>query len=55
MNCLFFGGSSDIAISLAKKIKNVDVVTTNKKKGPYRKAFKLKNYNKNNINKFLKN
>lgn len=54
MKNLYFGGSSDIALKLAKKFKNTDAVSTKKVKIRYRRVFLIKNYNFSNIKKLEK-
>ena len=44
MSNLFFGGSSDIALKIAKNLKNTDAVSSKKVENSYRKVFKVKNY-----------
>ena len=53
MKILFFGGSSDIAIKLAKKIKNVENISRSKSK-IYKKNYLLKKYTQNNIQNAIK-
>lgn len=53
MKILFFGGSSDIAIKLAKKIRNVENVSRSQSK-IYKKNYLLKKYTKNNIQNTIK-
>ena len=45
---LFFGGSSNIAIELAKKIKNVENISRTKSK-IYKKNYLLNSYTQKNI------
>ena len=45
MKNLHFGGSSDISLKLAQRIKNTDAVSSKKVNKPYKKKFKIKNYN----------
>lgn len=54
MNNLFFGGSSNLAIELSKKIKITDAVSQKKIIGNYRKIFKVNDYNILNLNKLKK-
>ncbi|MDA8844875.1 SDR family oxidoreductase [Candidatus Pelagibacter bacterium] len=51
MSNLFFGGSSDIALKIAKNLKNTDAVSSKKVDNSYRKVFEVKNYNYSNLNK----
>ena len=53
MKILFFGGSSDVAIKLAKKIKNVESISRSKSK-IYKENYLLKNYTQKNIQKVIK-
>ena len=53
MKNLFFGGSSDIAIKIAKKIKNTNNISRSKSK-VYLKNYIIKDYNSGNIQKVLK-
>ena len=53
MKNLFFGGSSEIAIKIAKKIKNTNNISRSKSK-VYLKNYLIKNYNSDNIKKVLK-
>jgi len=53
MKNLFFGGSSEIAIKIAKKIKNTNSISRSKSK-VYLKNYVIKNYNSGNIQKILK-
>ena len=53
MKILFFGGSSNIAIKLAKKIKNVESISRSKSK-IYKENYLLKNYTQKNIQKVIK-
>lgn len=53
MKVLFFGGSSNIAIKLAKKIRNVENVSRSQSK-VYKKNYLLKKYTKNNIQNIIK-
>ncbi len=53
MKNLFFGGSSEIAIKIAKKIKNTNNISRSKSK-VYLKNYLIKNYNSDNIKKILK-
>ena len=53
MKILFFGGSSEIAVKLAKKIKNVDSASRSSNIN-YKKNYIIKNYNKNNLTKVFK-
>jgi len=54
MKNLHFGGSSDIALKIAKHIKNTDAVSSKKIDKGYIKVFKIKNYNFSNICKLEK-
>ena len=54
MSNLFFGGSSDIALKIAKYLKNTDAVSSKKFDNSYRKVFEVKNYNYSNLNKLEK-
>ena len=54
MNNLFFGGSSNIALQLAKKFKNTDSVSLKKNNNVYYKVFKIDNYNVSSLNKLQK-
>ena len=54
MKNLHFGGSSDIALKLAKHIKNTDAVSSKKIHKRYTKVFKIKNYNFLSISKLEK-
>ena len=54
MNNLFFGGSSNIALQLAKKFKNTDSVSLKKNNNVYNKVFKIDNYNISSLNKLQK-
>jgi len=40
MNNLFFGGSSEIALKLANKFKNIDAISTKDIKNNYRNFIK---------------
>jgi NAD(P)-dependent dehydrogenase (short-subunit alcohol dehydrogenase family) len=51
MSNLFFGGSSDIALKIAKNLKSTDAVSSKKVDKSYRKVFEVKNYNHSNLNK----
>ena len=51
MSNLFFGGSSDIALKIAKNLKSTDAVSSKKVDNSYRKVFEVKNYNYSNLNK----
>ena len=51
MSNLFFGGSSDIALKIAKNLKSTDSVSSKKVDKSYRKVFEVKNYNHSNLNK----
>ena len=53
MKNLFFGGSSEIEIKIAKKIKNTNSISRSKSK-VYLKNYVIKNYNSGNIQKILK-
>ena len=53
MKNLFFGGSSEIALKLADKIKNVENIARSKSK-LYSKNHVVKNYNKLEVEKILK-
>lgn len=53
MKILFFGGSSDIAIKLAKKIKNVENISRSRSK-IYKKNYLLTDYKKKNIQIVIK-
>lgn len=53
MKTLFIGGSSEIALDVASKLKNVDCISKKKCKG-YIKNFKIKDYKINNIKKIFK-
>lgn len=55
MNNLFFGGSSNIAKNISKKLKNTDAISTKKISNCYKKAFKINNYQKKSIDNLLKN
>ena len=50
---LFFGGSSNIAIELAKKIKNVENISRTKSK-IYKKNYLLNSYTQKNIENIIK-
>lgn len=54
MKNLFFGGSSEIALKLASKLKGTDAVSTNKVHNCYRKFYELKNYNTLSLKKLHK-
>ena len=54
MNNLFFGGSSNIALQLAKKFKTTDSVSLKKNNNVYNKIFKIDNYNVSSLNKLQK-
>ena len=54
MNNLFFGGSSNIAQQVAKKIKNTDSVSSKKNSNCYRKVFRVKNYDVSSLNQLQK-
>jgi len=53
MSNLFFGGSSDIALKIAKNLKSTDAVSSKKVDNSYRKVFEVKNYNYSNLNKLV--
>tara|TARA_B100000767_G_scaffold236921_1_gene230886 strand:- start:1688 stop:2320 length:633 start_codon:yes stop_codon:yes gene_type:complete len=53
MKILFFGGSSDIAVRLAKKIKNVENISRSKSK-IYKENYLLKSYTQKNIRNVIK-
>tara|TARA_B100000795_G_scaffold266449_1_gene249651 strand:+ start:341 stop:973 length:633 start_codon:yes stop_codon:yes gene_type:complete len=53
MKILFFGGSSDVAIKLAKKIKNVESISRSRSK-TYKENYLLKDYTQKNIQKVIK-
>lgn len=54
MSNLFFGGSSDIALKIARNLKNTDAISSKKVENSYRKVFEVKNYNYSNLNKLEK-
>ena len=55
MNILFIGGSSEIAIKIAKKIKqNVYSISRKKNIGYYKKNIQIKNYSENKLNSAFK-
>ena len=49
MKNLFFGGSSDLAVKLAKKLKNTDGISTKNVTAYYRKFFRVKKYLKSDF------
>tara|TARA_B100000925_G_C21919389_1_gene435149 strand:+ start:318 stop:953 length:636 start_codon:yes stop_codon:yes gene_type:complete len=55
MNNLFFGGSSNIAKKISKKLKYTDSISTKKIQNCYKKTFRVKNYQKKTIDNLLKN
>ena len=54
MNNLFFGGSSEIALKLANKFKNIDAISTKDIKNNYRKFYKIKDYSSLSLKKLHK-
>lgn len=51
---LFFGGSSEIALKLASKLKYTDAISTSEVKNNYRKTLKIKDYSNSSLKKLYK-